>query len=138
MQNMNETLRLASLGLVLVSLVACPTQGIPSSKAFGLTATLEGVVTVGPMCAVMTENDPKCADKAFVAPFGLRDGAGQMVLRFASDAQGHFKVSARPGTYTLVPQTPGGAMLPRASARDVTLQDGVTTSVTVQYDSGIR
>jgi hypothetical protein len=138
MRGMNTTLRLASLGLVLVSLVACPTQEMPSSKAFGLTATLEGVVTLGPMCAVMTENDPKCADKAYMAPFGLRDGAGQMVLRFASDAQGRFKVSVRPGTYTLIPQTPGGAMLPKASAREVTLQDGVTTNVTVQYDSGIR
>jgi hypothetical protein len=135
---MNTTLRLASLGLVSVSLMACPAQDPSSSKAFGLTATLEGAVTVGPTCPVMTENDPKCADKPFVAPFGLRDSSGQTVLRFASDAQGHFKVSARPGTYTLVPLTPGGAMLPRASARDVTLQDSVTTRVTVQYDSGIR
>jgi hypothetical protein len=137
MKGMKTTLRLASIGLVSVSLVACPTQ-VPSSSAFGLTATLEGIVTVGPTCPVMTENDPKCADKAYVAPFGLRDGAGQMVLRFASDAKGHFKVSVRPGTYTLIPQTPGGAMLPRASVRDVTLQDGVTTKVAVQYDSGIR
>jgi hypothetical protein len=135
---MNTTLGLASLGLVLVSLVACPVQDIPSSKSIGLTATLEGVVTLGPTCPVMKENDPQCADKPYVAPLSLRDSSGQTVLRFASDAQGRFKVSARPGTYTLVPQTPGGAMLPRASARDVTLQDGVTTSVVVQYDTGIR
>ena len=135
---MNTTLRLGSLALVALSLVACPAQGVSSSQTFGLTATLEGLVTLGPTCPVLTDSDPNCADKPYVAPMSLRDGSGQTVLRFASDAKGRFVVTARPGTYTLVPQTPGGAMLPRASARDVTLQDGVTTSVVVQYDTGIR
>ena len=133
-----NALRMASLGLVSVWLVACPVQNIPSSKDFGLTATLEGTVTLGPICPVIRENDPNCADRPYVAPLSLRDGSGQTILRFASDTAGHFSVSAKPGTYTLVPQTPGAVALPRASVQKVALTDGVTTRVNVQYDTGIR
>ncbi len=133
-----NALRIVSLGLVAVWLVACPVQNIPSSKDFGLTATLEGTVTLGPTCPVIRDNDPACADKPYIAPLSLRDGSGQTIVRFASDAAGHFSVAAKPGSYTLVPQTPGGVALPRASVQTVALADGVTTQVSVQYDTGIR
>lgn len=93
---------------------------------------------LGPTCPVMRENDPTCADKPYQASFSLKDASGQETLRFASDAQGRFSVSARPGQYRLEPHTPSGAILPHAAPQDVTLTDGATTEVVVQYDTGIR
>ena len=101
-----------------------------------LDSGLEGLVTVGPQCPVVREGE-SCPDLPFAATLELRQ-AGELVLRFNSDAQGKFRVAVRPGSYSLEPQSPGGRALPAAGPQPVTVLEGQFSSVAVVYDSGIR
>lgn len=101
-----------------------------------LNSGLEGLVTVGPQCPVVREGE-SCPDLPYAATLELRQ-AGKLVAQFNSDAQGYFRVTMRPGSYSLEPQSPVGRALPAAGPRTVTVLEGQFSSIAVVYDSGIR
>lgn len=101
-----------------------------------LNSGLEGLVTVGPQCPVVREGE-SCPDLPYAATLELRQ-SGKLVAQFNSDAQGKFRVTVRPGSYSLEPQSPGGRALPAAGPQTVTVLEGQFSSVAVVYDSGIR
>jgi len=99
------------------------------------TSGIEGLVTIGPTCPVETVTSP-CPDKLFQATIIVLDPSGREVAKVQSDAQGKFRVTLSPGTYTLRPEAPGG--LTRAGEQTVTVTSGHFTQVSISYDSGIR
>jgi hypothetical protein len=92
-------------------------------------------VLIGPMCPVVQADTP-CPDQPYQAAISVQSESGLPVTRFESDAQGNFKVDLKPGTYTLVPESPDG--FTHAPEQVVTVTANVYTRVTVTYDSGIR
>src|SRR5207302_11452205 len=124
------TSRIVSFALAL-TMAAC---GTPAAQP---GTGIRGVVQSGPTCPVERINSP-CPPHPLAATIVVRDAAGHELARTHSAADGHFTVDVAPGTYTVVGLTIGSSMLPRPIPATVTVTSGRYTSVTVEYDSGIR
>ncbi len=94
-----------------------------------------GTVLIGPQCPVVREGE-ECPNKPYEADIDVYDGSGKLVAQVRSDANGEFFVALAPGSYRLIPRSPGA--LPFASPQDVTVIAGQMAQVAVSYDSGIR
>jgi hypothetical protein len=97
---------------------------------------IAGTVLIGPMCPVMTQDDP-CPDPPYAATLMIRDALGHELCTTQSGADGLFRVGLPPGSYEVVPVS-GAAGLPYASPQPVTVEPGRCTEVLISYDSGIR
>jgi len=104
------------------------------------STTLVGLVLIGPVCPVVQmDQDEQCADQPYPGNLSIRTPAGnQEILQVTADPQGSFAVDLAPGTYQIVPLSPPGHILPRGIPQTVTLDLGLTTTIEVHYDSGIR
>ena len=126
---MRRTLVSTAFALAL-GISACGPAGQPHSG-------VQGLVQVGPTCPVERLGSP-CPPRPLAATVVARDGNGQEVGRAQSGADGHFTIGLQPGAYTLVGLTINASGLPRPIPTTVTVVEGRYTSVTVEYDSGIR
>ena len=57
---------------------------------------------------------------------------------FQSNDQGQFKVMLYPGTYTIVPASDAPIMSPGSQIKTVTVGQTGPTTVTLEFDTGIR
>jgi hypothetical protein len=96
---------------------------------------VEGNVMIGPMCPVEREDTP-CPDQPYAATIVIEDDDGNEVARTQSGEDGRYRIALPPGSYTLVPQSPG--TLPYASEQKVEVREGAYTQADISYDSGIR
>jgi hypothetical protein len=118
--------------IVTLAIAACGSQ--PAAPA---GTGIQGVAQSGPTCPVERINSP-CPPHPLATTIVVRDAAGREVARTHSAVDGHFQVDVAPGTYTVVGLNIGSSMLPRPIPTTVTVTSGRYTSVTVEYDSGIR
>lgn len=95
---------------------------------------IAGLVLIGPQCPVVQQGID-CPDKPFEATIEIYAGT-RLVTTVRSGADGIFSVALDPGTYRLVPLSPGGPTF--AAEQTVSVTPGATTQVTINYDSGIR
>jgi hypothetical protein len=121
---------IASLTLTM-ALAACGAQAAQPGTG------IQGIVQVGPTCPVERINSP-CPPHPIATTVVVRTAAGGEVTRFRSGTDGHFKVDLAPGTYAVVGLTVGSSMLPRPIPTSVTVTSGTYTTISVEYDSGIR
>jgi len=118
------------LSLFLLVLAACsPLPGQPAGTG------IEGQVFIGPTCPVVRIDTP-CPDRPFQAMLSVLNAQGKRVARFQTDADGRFRVSLAPGTYTLAPESSDA--MTHAPQQAFTVVPGQFTKLTVAYDSGIR
>jgi hypothetical protein len=108
--------------------------GQPAPCAATLTSGIAGLVTIGPVCPVMTEDEP-CPDQPFAATLVIRDALGHELCMTRSGPDGRFAIGLPPGWYELVPVSDG---LPYATSQAVIVEPGRYSEVLVSYDSGIR
>jgi hypothetical protein len=102
--------------------------------------SVQGTVTAGPTCPVVTEPpQPGCEERAVAgAVLVFTDASGAEVTRATSDAEGAFAVELAPGAYLLTPQPVEGLMgTPAPMEVQVEAGQGMT-EVQVSYDTGIR
>ena len=123
-----------TFALLAALAIAC-NGGAPSGD--GGNSGIEGTVTIGPMCPVVTQDTP-CPDEPYEATVVIEDESGDDVTTAQSGEDGRFRVSLAPGTYTLVPQSPTPGGPPSASEQQVAVAEGAYTEVSIPYDSGIR
>ena len=95
---------------------------------------IAGLVLIGPQCPVVQEG-VDCPDKPFEATIEIYAGT-RLVTTVRSGADGIFSIALDPGTYRLVPLSPGGPT--HAPEQTAEVRRGETTRVLIQYDSGIR
>jgi hypothetical protein len=76
-------------------------------------------------------------DAPFSASFTVERG-NQVIATFRSDALGRFEVVVAPGSYRVVPGADAPIISPRSQAKDVSVGPSGTTTVTLQFDTGIR
>ncbi len=107
----------------------------PTATLVAAPSGIEGQATIGPTCPVQHQDSP-CPDQPYQASIRVLGANRELVLEFQTDTQGFFRVELEPGTYTLVPLSPG--VYPRAPEQVVTVVEGQFTEVLIQYDSGIR
>lgn len=120
--------------LLAVFLVGCG----PAAPA--AEHTVSGVVTVGPVCPVVTDPpDPSCDDRPVAgAEIVVRNASGVEVARARSADDGTFSVSVAAGSYELVPQ-PVEGLMGTAAPVEVTVAEGVPSEpIDISYDTGIR
>ena len=123
-------MKTAVAAIVLSTAVAC------AASSTGTTQTdsgIQGIVTYGPTCPVQRVGGPSCV-RHYSAEIAVRQG-DRTITTFHSAADGTFKVSLQPGTYTLTSTKAG---LPFLRPLDVIVKAHRFTTVTVEFDSGIR
>jgi hypothetical protein len=131
--------RLAPIALLLVAAVALIAADCKRDGTGGPTPSsgIQGTVTIGPMCPVVQAGTP-CPDQPYEATIEISNEGGKKVTTISSGADGTFRVALAPGAYTLHPQSPATGSLPFAHDETVYVADGAYTSVSIQFDSGIR
>jgi hypothetical protein len=100
-----------------------------------LTTGLTGIVIRGPVTPVCQVGVP--CDAPFAASFEVRQN-GRRVATFSSDAQGHFTVRLRAGSYVVVPTAEAPLMNPSSQTKTVEVGAEGLTSVQLVFDTGIR
>lgn len=129
----------STLLIIVLALVgsACVTTPSPSE----LPGTLAVTALAGPVCPVETNPpDPDCAPRSVagvqvvVSP---ADGRDMVVASGTTDADGMLHLSLAAGDY-LVAAGEAEGLFGRPEAVAVTVAAGDTTSVTLDYDTGIR
>ena len=128
--------RLSAILLPLLAAFAliaaqCDSNGKPPSSG------IEGLVTIGPVCPVERVDTP-CPDKPYQAMIVVKNDQGNEVARVQSGQDGRFRVALEPGAYTLAPQSSNEGSFPFASEQQVEVQAGAFTTVSIEFDSGIR
>ena len=131
------TRRVGIATLVLLGLAACgAAPAAPRPTATPAPSGITGQVLQGPRCPGPTRREQPCPDRPLAATLAILDPDRQLVTQVRSDAQGHFRVRLPPGTYRLVPRSPGG--LSHAPEQTVVVRAGAVTPITVTYDTGMR
>jgi hypothetical protein len=98
---------------------------------------IQGRVLAGPVCPVVTLNDPSCNDRPVSgATIIILDARGTEVARLLTDSDGRYGVTLPAGQYTIEPQPVEGFMH-IAEPVAVTVGNGVA-SVDLAFDTGIR
>lgn len=105
-----------------------PTSATPTT---GLTGTvMRGPVT--PVCSVSAP-----CDAPFSAGF-TANRSGSAATHFRSDADGHFTVMLQPGTYQIVPDADAPIIAPTSQVKTANVLEAGLTTVTLEFDTGIR
>lgn len=119
-----------TIGLMIILLATCSSKQ-PNSGNSGV----EGTVFLGPLCPVIQQGQP-CPDRPYQATLTINDAHGKKVTQVQTDEQGRFTVYLAPGNYILHPESPN--VMPHAEEQSFTVEAGMFTEITVNYDSGIR
>lgn len=128
---MARLVRACVLLMAVGMLGACGPDEIPPDTG------VRGSVTIGPMCPVI-QVDTECPDRPFQTAVEVQQADGRVVAKAESDEAGRFQIPLPPGSYVLVPAVPNPGAPPYASPLPFTVVQGDWTTLTVQYDSGIR
>ena len=122
---------------VLLALLVGTAGGCDSPELLGPDAPqgIDGIALLGPQCPVQSAENP-CPDQPHQASIEVWKVGGGSVTHVQSGADGRFRVGLRAGQYVLVPEE--GDPFPTAGQREVTVAEGVYTSVTLNFDTGIR
>ena len=100
------------------------------------TTGIQGTVTLGPITPVCQVNKP--CDSPYQATLNIQNASAAVIAQIRSGADGRYSVTLAPGRYTVVPLSPSGQSLPRASSVQVDVVSGQFATVDIQYDTGIR
>ena len=122
---------LTAIAAILLSTAAACASGPAGTSQ--TDSGIRGIITYGPTCPVQRVGGPSC-----VRPYSTEvtvQQNGRTVTTFHSAANGSFHVSLSPGTYTLTSTKAG---LPFLRPLDVIVKAHSFTTVTVEFDSGIR
>lgn len=101
----------------------------------GVTTFLAGVARRGPVAPVCSPGTP--CDAPLVATFTVRAGTRD-VATFRSDSLGRFRLRLAAGSYLVVPAADAPILSPASQARPVTVTGDSVTTVTLDFDTGIR
>ncbi|MCF3132121.1 carboxypeptidase-like regulatory domain-containing protein [Streptomyces olivochromogenes] len=127
---------------VLALAVALSAAGCGDSHGAGSPTPsdsgIKGRTLVDGGCPMVREDSP-CPDRPLRARLTITGGSPERtVAETTSDADGHFRISLPPGTYTIRPTNLTGAMTPIAQPVSVTVKGGRFTMIVISFDSGIR
>ena len=105
--------------------------GTPPTPTTGLTGTVER----GPVTPVCNVNLP--CNAPFSAGFTVTTN-GAVVAHFRSDDAGHFAVMVPPAVYQVIPDADAPLLAPTSQVKTVSVQGAGLTSVTLEFDTGLR
>lgn len=120
---------------------ACPGSAAASTTGGSIlpyNSGVQGTVSLGPTCPVeRVPPDPSCADKPYAAAVVVyRVNSQSVFLMGNSNADGAFKFSLPPGSYTL--KAISGNVFPRCTPVNVEVPASGYASIAISCDTGIR
>jgi hypothetical protein len=127
-----------ALAVCAAALLAACEMFAPQStpvSATPLSSGIHGVVLLGPMCDAPTATNP-CLEP-YSARLVVFDQDGGIVGDVSSGTDGSFALSLPPGDYIIQP-APCGDPFPNAKAQSVTVLDGESTEVEIDYATRYR
>ena len=119
-----------------VLLLLALATGCGGGSAGDGTSGIEGTVTIGPQCPVEQAGSP-CPDAPYVAAITVSSD-GDMVEEGRSDADGRYRITLAPGTYTVVAGPLDGMGIATGAPVEVVVTDGSFARIDLSVDSGIR
>jgi hypothetical protein len=96
---------------------------------------VQGLVRAGPTCPVERAGQI-CPPRPVAGQVQAEDARGAVVASTDTDAAGHYLLTVKPASYTLVVDVSGP--FPRCPTTLVTVKAAVTSSVNIDCDTGIR
>jgi hypothetical protein len=122
--------------ILLVALVAAGCGGAASSGDG--TSGVFGQVLLGPQCPVEQEGSP-CPDQPTEAEVRVMTVDGTDVIASErTDAEGRFRISVEPGTYTIQAFPLEGETIVFGKPQNLTVPEGEFVEANVSLDTGIR
>lgn len=115
-----------------------PPDAWPSPIGSGSTG-IGGVALAGPVCPVeRLPPDPACAPRPVAgAKLVVRDASGAEVASVQTAADGSFFIELKAGDYVVEPQ-PAAGLMGGAATQNVSVVEGSSATIQVDYDTGIR
>jgi hypothetical protein len=110
---------------------------VPSSTPVHITTGVQGTALVDEGCPVLPVGS-QCPQRPLRARVIVLDSKGTEIARADTSDTGKFVVSLSAGHYVLQGQNLTDAPLPSATPVPITVRDGALTSVTINFDSGVR
>lgn len=126
--------RIVVLLLVAVGAAGCGGTGSGSGEG---TSGVFGQVLLGPQCPVEQEGSP-CPDQPTEAEVRVMDVEGTVVASERTDADGRFRISVEPGTYTIQAFPLEEDTIVFGKPQNVTVPEGEFAEANVSLDTGIR
>lgn len=109
----------------------------PSTTPVPITTGVQGTTLVDEGCPVLPVGS-QCPLRPLHARVIIVDSKGTEIARTDTSATGKFVVPLSAGDYVVQGQNLTDAPLPSATPVPVTVRDGALTSVTINFDSGVR
>jgi hypothetical protein len=128
-----KRLSLVVIGSVL-ALSACADASSVGSGTH--TAGIRGKVLLGPMCPVVQAGSP-CPDRPIEADITVTSLDGRIVATGHSSADGRYRISLPPGSYTVTAERPDG-LFGAGKPITVDVTAGTYVQLNLLVDSGIR
>lgn len=121
--------------LLVLALAACG-----NSVSGGETKRSSGVVvrTVVDKGCPTQPAGTSCPVVPVVARVIVLDTGNAIAARATTDSDGRARIALRPGRYMLRAERVGAQLNPRTGPIAVTVTDGAFSTVTLQFDSGVR
>ena len=116
-----------------------PQASWPNATTAVRRTGIGGAATASPVCPVeKIPPDPACAPRPVAgAVVIIRDASGAEVARVTTVADGTFFADVAPGGYTVEAQ-PVTGLMGTPGPQSVTVNDGVSSEIQLDYDTGIR
>ncbi|MEX0863245.1 MAG: carboxypeptidase-like regulatory domain-containing protein [Acidimicrobiia bacterium] len=132
---MRHRARFLCLIALLGLLSACDRGGGTNTTL--VMGSVSGVALAGPTCPVETEDEP-CPDRPVEgATVRVETPEGDEVALTTTDREGRYSFDIPAGSYRIVAQ-PHEGLMGTPETVEVTLGAGVTLTVDLLYDTGIR
>jgi hypothetical protein len=109
----------------------------PRTTPVPITTGVQGTTLVDEGCPVLPV-ESQCPQHPLHARVIILDSKGTEIARTDTGETGKFVVALGAGDYVLQGQNLTGAPLPSATPVPATVRDGALTSVTINFDSGVR
>lgn len=130
------TMFLLVVGLVTVLLAFAACSGGATMPALG---TVQGTVTAGPTCPVESVEHPCPPKPVAEREVDLLTAAGATVATNKTDAAGHYRLDALPGSYIVRVKIEQGQIgMRQITPGNVTISPHQTVTLDIQLDTGIR
>jgi hypothetical protein len=125
--------------LLMTSSGCAQPGGATSATSDGGSSGIRGTTTVdsgSPIVYTTPRPRRPLPARLRISPHGPAAAAADVIAE--SDREGRFRIPLRPGTYTIRSENLNGAPVPTAHPVNVTVHPGTWTSLTIEFDSGIR
>ncbi len=139
-----------SFGLVIISIFIISTSPVIAKEKDvkpAIKATVSGIITLGPVCAVVTyPSSENCGDQPYATTVYFYSTTGRKIKSVTSSTDGSYKVRLPAGTYTIgttATPPPSGSIIPPSIPKlkttgPITVTAHQRLNLPISFETGIQ